>query len=240
MILVCIVSYNCDKVALEFKEELEQVKNTEVVVLSNGDFHEDGVVKSANLGYYGTALEYLSGVDRSSYESIVIANADLRFETPITCWPEVNGKVWSVRIVNRDGNVQSPLRLKKPSVLKLFLYKMRYSNRILFVLMNFVNSFLKRPNLMVNNQEELAYKVYAVHGSFIGLPELVIQELLKVEVPFLYGEEDLVAKLAERKLIDTIQFDSISLNHFESISTSLIASRQKFELLKKAHKRVWS
>lgn len=201
-----------------------------------------------NLGYFGGAAWGLSQylIDKTLPDWIIVSNTDIEFTdrdffSRLTILHKKNNCALIAPAIysTQAGVDQNPFMEKRPSVLRMKLYKWVfhfYSIYVLYqtagLLKQKISRFIKKTQAHFENSEMIASaysrQIYAPHGSFIIFHRNYFEAggSLNHGV-FLFGEEVFVAESA-RRLGLTVMYDpSMVLWHREHATTSILADRKK-------------
>lgn len=195
-----------------------------------------------NLGYFGSLDRLSRLVDFSSFDFVIVGNADLTWIDleGLLCNYESNVGIVAPRIISRDGLNQNPHRLNRPSFLKSVLLRVLFSSYWIYVL--FVKSakframITARSNTIIESREVFARHVFSAHGACVVFRKVFFERIESLDMNFfLYGEEDWMAGNCSKHALDIICVDNVVVRHDESVSTSQVANKEKWHMKKEAY-----
>jgi len=203
---------------------------------------------SRNLGYFGAAALALD-VYRSTHELpdwVVVSNTDLlvgteSFTDQLNQYQESKGigiVAPSITATVTDVD-QNPFMERRPTAIRMHIVKWMLKTWLTWTLWSAASRVKlairqRRRNRLGtacgNGQDSNARSIYAPHGSFIAFSrEYFLRGGTLDHVPFLYGEEIMVAETA-RDLSLTVLYDpKIRLKHMEHSTTGKSTKIRKYQ-----------
>lgn len=247
-IFVVLTYRNTEDIWDFLKSVKEKVKNYHVIIV-NSFYDEESEREFAeiakkndcdflsveNKGYgYGNnrGVEYAK--EHYEFDRVIISNPDIiikRYEPELNCFPDdglIGGK-----ITNLQGKKQNPLRVNGSWLTTNAAYCYYCKNNSLFFAVGVIWAKILRW-MVVCFKRNKATKVYAVHGSFLVIPQSVLEQLDIVfdENIFMFNEElDVAARLKIRG-IPIYYVPQIEVLHKEdgSIKLSNLNSKEKMKI----------
>jgi len=262
-ILILCVNFHSEIITLRFIKELlnqDSVGLIRIVIIDNDDnnvllpflstridFKDQIIVfrPGRNLGYFGGVnwglQQYLNNAPLPDW--VIVSNVDIAFKSNnffsnLLCWDnclacEVIAPSIFSTLTGRD---QNPHLVKRPSYLRMKLYKLifrYYITYTIYLILAFLKqklltlilfSFLQQKNRTTKNNSQV---IYAPHGSFIIFRKKYFEKGGNLNYgAFLFAEEIFVAETA-RKLGFCILYDpKLKVIHKEHVTTGIIRSRE--------------
>lgn len=223
--------------------------NEELAILSainkkDYGFHIDIVKLQKNIGYFpglNVGLDLLGNVKRKYLN--IVCNNDLLFDTDF--FSKLNSLSFksdvlaiAPSIITADSVYQNPAQINKPSLFKRAFYNIYYANYILGSVIFKVWSLLGLSAQSKKEKDNNAKGIYIGMGAiYILLPQFFYKNdrLAYPESLFLYGEEAFLSKQIEDAHGILWYEPELEVVHLESVATSKLPSRDKYNLMKKAH-----
>ena len=253
-IAVAVACYNNESEVIEFAKNLSKqnsVDRIQFLVTCNAcsdiqSFERDLKNQIPSVYVYdpGKNLGYLPGclygvnASNVSYSWVMICNTDIEFQSPDFFEKAINSvpeNVWCIGpdiVLSQNGTHQNPFLIKKPSKRKVRIWKMVYSNYLLFSL--YFKLYDLRPKKQIKN-ELISEYVYALHGScFMLSRDCVLKIINHANNIFMYGEELLVAEIVRENKKKCYYNATVYIKHNENQVTGKIGSRKKQKWFKQS------
>lgn len=253
-IAVAVALYNNEKEVIKFVENLLKqtlINRIQLLVTCNacnnvGEFekkiHE--ILPSArvfdpkeNLGYLNGCL-YGVRVTGNVYSWVLVSNTDIDFKQNDFFEKSIENVPKDVWCIGPDitlaatGTHQNPFLLNRPSKKRVLIWKIAYSNYLLFRLY-FKLSELK-PKKKQDGDLDSRY-VYAVHGSCFLLEQECVRKIIKNNPKiFMYGEELLVAETVYNNGKKVYFTSNVGIIHNENQVTGKIGMKRKQKWFKES------
>lgn len=174
-----------------------------------------------NKGYsYGNnrGIEYVNL--KYEYEYLVISNPDIVLERfSIKELEKFKGKIIGPKIINAKGKQQNPLLYMKNPISMRLIY-LGFKRDVVLLLktgtaINRIQREICKYIAMIN--KKTSYKVYALHGSFVIFSRAALKKIGHPydENMFLFGEESVLADVAEKNGIESFVCENLKVLHKE-------------------------
>jgi GT2 family glycosyltransferase len=255
-IQIVFANFHCGSDIAECLESLAALATAtavDVVVVENGGpkfSASERVVKSfgpprvlhpsLNVGYFGALRCALDAVQEGdAYQMRILCNPDIEFfEGDPLCELAAVASRHGAAIVapsvisTRAGRDQNPYMLLRPGLLTRLRWRIIYSSFAVYILNEWISEWWRqRRHAPARRAAPLGNeRIYAAHGSFLALSEEFVQSMRTHFnlIPFLYGEELVLAELCQKYGWVTLYVPSVAIRHREHSSTGKLASRQRF------------
>lgn len=191
-----------------------------------------------NKGFsYGNNIGLKYALEHYEFEYITCSNPDVvinKFDDIIL--DENPNMIYGPEITTADGRKQNPMMIKKSNLIYKLIYKSyKTSRRHLFI----IAIILSKMCRLIGRLKYLFsikpyYTVFQLHGCFLIFSK---SSLEKIGMPFdenmfLFGEEGVLALIAEKNDINLIFTKNIDILHKEDGSMSLFSGSINNELIK--------
>lgn len=252
-IIVSVVCYNNEDEVIRFADMISKQtisKQIHLVITYNCgnqlEYLKTNIEKiniSAEISNPHNNLGYLSGccfgIDANkeilnNTTWIAISNTDIEFETTDfleRILENIPKNVWAIgpRIkLKKTGQDQNPFFEKRPSVQSMKFRKLVYSNLLFFNIYFSVSKIKTKIVIKRKKSKDKNRFVYALHGSFFIVNKQLFEKIDEVKNHiFMYGEEILVAELANRNNKRCYFRSDVGLIHNENQVTSLLSNKSK-------------
>ncbi len=269
--LIICVNYNSDEATKQFINSalnLDGSENLQIVCVDNSENREKKdllyqisdhrvqvIIPTKNLGYFGGANYGLDIFlkNNSLPEWVIVSNVDITLtrsnlfeELDNNSFPENVGIVAPSIIVKPNDLDQNPFMKIRPSLIKVFWYRIMFRYYILcrinqelsILKRKYKNILLKLKYLLRGDdiKEKVDHslknkieKIYAPHGSFIIFSKkFFLEGGSLIYDSFLFWEEIFVAEITINIGLDIIYYPKIVVSHEEHISTGNRKSRKMF------------
>ena len=197
----------------------ESLKEIELLAKNNDcDF-----LPIENKGYsYGNNYGIQYALSTYSFDYLVISNSDLVVnEFDESSLP--NDGIVGPLITTAKGKKQNPYFAINNKISDWFIYKYYKNSQFVYLLIGQgLNKIIRELFLLLFSVSRINIKkVYALHGSFIIIPQSIIDELVPVfdDNMFLFYEEAYLGKKMNSLGMPCYLTKSISVTHFEDGST---------------------
>ncbi len=200
-----------------------------------------------NIGFARALNTGITEARRDGCDFVITANSDIvldlnkEFCATVTTLTEKDSGIALIgpRIVNLDGEDQSPFSLKRPCFNR-FKLKLVFTTKIgrvlhffhftLYGLLNLLVPCLRLNQMAVKNQDD-AY-VYALHGCVLIFTPAFFKHLVGFdEGTFLAQEEWIMAEILHQRSLKTFFTRKISICHKEGTSISRANKRSAVRVL---------
>jgi GT2 family glycosyltransferase len=265
---VICVNYRSSDAAIEFVGDLlaqDTIDRLEIVVVDNSASETAGLrlpyqhpnvrilTPSSNLGYFGGAD---FGVQQlgAHPEWLAVSNPDVRmpgrrfFSDLFSNHPSGAAAVVSPQIVSADGLDQNPFMPRRPSSVRMHLYKwlFRYHQSTLaYEILSAQKQRLRtllghgRNHRDLSTSELKPRRIYAPHGSFILFHRSYFEGGGTLRYgTFLFGEEFFVAETARRLGLDVVYDPRLRLIHQGRVSRGVLPDRKMSRHIREASKHL--
>lgn len=263
---VICVNYRSSQAAIEFVGDLlaqDNLDRLEIVVVDNSAHETAGLrlpyqhknlrilTPSSNLGYFGGA-DFGGRQLGAQPEWLAVSNPDMRmpgrsfFSDLFSDHPSGGTAVVSPRIVSTDGFDQNPFMPRRPSSVRMHLYKwlFRYHQSTLaYEILSAQKQRLRtllghgRNHGDLSTSELKPRRIYAPHGSFILFHRSYFEAGGTLRYgTFLFGEEFFVAETARRLGLDVVYDPRLRLIHGGRASRGALPDRKISRHIREASK----
>lgn len=181
-----------------------------------------------NKGYsYGNnrGIEYAQ--NHYDYEYIIISNPDIIVEKFDDRFLKEDFKydIIAPKIIAASGHFQNPAIVRRFPLVEYLIYNGYKQNTKLYFFCGLLISKITREITLFLKRisRKHIYEIYCAHGSFLFLSKKLIKELCPIydDNVFLFAEESILARKAERAGLKTCFSDYISIKHKEDGSMKL-------------------
>ena len=210
---VIVVNSFYDKKSQEEFENIAKENNADFLNVEN-----KGYGSGNNAG-----IEY--AINHYKFDFLVVSNADISIENIDENLESEN--IIAPKIVTKDGKNQNP---HTPYYFR-WLDNLKYlgfsNNNKKIVYLSIAVNKLFRLFFLLCSKLGFASSIYAAHGAFIIIPEVVIKKLHPIfdENMFLFVEEDVLGYKARQNNIQIKYMPSILIKHKEDGSVSEISDK---------------
>lgn len=233
-----VLTYRNTEDILDFlKSAKEQVKDYRVIIVNSfydeesdrkfaeiAAVHDCDFLSVENKGYgcgNNRGIEY--ALEHYEFDRIVISNPDIVIENykPESDNFPTDGLVGG-KIINLHGKRQNPLRVGGSKLTTNAAYYYYCKNNAFLFLLGVAMSKISRLAVVFFHKKKPA-KVYAVHGSFLVIPQAVLKQVGTIfdENIFMFGEELDLAERLKKAGIPTYYVPRIKVLHKEDGSVKL-------------------
>ncbi len=195
-----------------------------------------------NIGYFPglkVGIENLSGYNNFFN---IICNNDIIFNDNffnILFNRNWDDKVMAIApsVITIDGIYQNPSQVNKPSLFRQFFYKLFYTNYYISLLLIKIWHKLGKGTPSKTSKDMEAKEIFIGIGAIYVLTPSFFQKNNNLEYPlFLYGEEAFLSNQILKSGGCIFYEPSIEVIHSESVATSKLPTKSKYNLNKKAYK----
>lgn len=200
-----------------------------------------------NYGYFGAVAKHLSNIKRTSYDWIFISNNDMIYDDEhLFDYVDVVKKmtdnrigVYCPAIVTKSMGInQNPYLKNRPN--KLFYYKLKLLLSNYFIAKFYEKlaekqSYFFKPKYAQSNENNCLKKIFAPHGSFLGISKEYFKKGGYIENQnFLYFEEEIIGLICRKIGLSVIYDPRVSVMHCEHQTTGKKYSKLKHQIRKKS------
>lgn len=192
-----------------------------------------------NVGYFQSINVVLDKIEKEKYGYLLIGNNDLEFKNDVLSI--LDNKVYdedvyciAPDIINRNGIHQNPHVVNRYGFIKKLKLDIFYSAFFISRLL----PFIFKKNIEKNNKPYTnEATIHMGNGSFYILRHKFIDKIKRLDTPpFLYGEEAFLSNQVYSNG-GVIYYDpEIKIYHDESVSTSLVMNKTKYNWSKNSYK----
>tara|TARA_Y100001935_G_scaffold255527_1_gene269182 strand:- start:7476 stop:8336 length:861 start_codon:yes stop_codon:yes gene_type:complete len=260
-ICIIIVNYESDNYALELIKSINSqnfIENIKIILVDNSERKSSSKLFNKiknkniislkapeNLGYFGGArlgFKKFKELNDKLPEYLIVCNSDVYFKSKIFFQKLVNHKynsnigVIAPAIISNQLNAdKNPKIQKRPSNIKMHLYKILFYSRIsqnFYILLHLIKySLLKLFKKLMKQKnskhEYLSKKIYAPHGSLIIFTKNYFQNGGSLDYPcFLFNEEVFVAETVRELKMQILYDNELVVYDNEHVSTGIMRSRK--------------
>lgn len=239
--LIASEDYLNEIVIVDNKSNSAEVLKLKVLDVEKLNFKVSIIFLDENVGYFpglNVGIETLTEVDKIP---TFIGNNDILFNDEFFStffkidFPK---KVFAVApsLITSDNVYQNPAQVTKPRFFKRFFYNVYFSNYFLGTCLHAVwqGVGLSAQSKFVKDIESKPIYI-GMGAAYILMPSFFENNSKLVYPFFLYGEEAFLSKQIEDGNGILWYQSDMELVHLESVATSKMPSRRKYELMKKAH-----
>lgn len=200
-------------------------ETTRKIVQSIAERNNCDFINVENKGYsFGNNVGIEYAAQKYTYKYLIVSNPDIVIKKFDFNPDKNNGDIIAPYIVAASGKQQNPMMVRRIKMSEWLIYHgFKDSSKILLTAGIAINKISREFALRINrNCGE--YQIYCAHGSFLLLSSKAIQKLgvrPYDENMFLFAEESVLARQAEKKHLKTVYSNQIQVFHKEDGSMKL-------------------
>lgn len=240
-IFVILVYRNISDLEECIKSILQKIKSVKIIVV-NAFYDNDSELNCRNIaelyncdfisipnkGYsYGNNRGIEVAMDKYSFEYLIIANPDteiLQFDEQFLL-NNPKYEITAPKVITLRGKLQNPMCIKENRIPEYLEYKgFKNQSKLIFVIGLVISKIYRKfVEFFFKLKGKKIYPIFTAHGCFVIFSKKAIESLFPVydEKVFLFAEEGILAKRAQKLGIKTFYNENIHIKHKEDGSMKL-------------------
>lgn len=258
--LYIAVNYNNSDITLNYIENINKIdKDSSIIIVDNASDNLDVqhlkeielnysnlviIYNDKNVGYFkglNCGINYVLN-NKIPFKFIIVGNNDITFEEGFAeglLKTDYSKNVLAIapNVISNDNRYQNPHVIKRVSTVRKFVYGLYYTNYYLGKFMMKTNNLFRR----YKKKQQLFYDkempIYMGIGAIYILTTSFFNYYSELDDSvFLWGEEALFANQISKVGGQLIYNPRLTVHHLESVSTSKIKTKDKYNQVKKSYK----